>query len=70
MKITYGLLIGVILLTSGCTYYTTEIVDYPQVSVAPIVTYQSVGFAPAVVPTYYYGVQEPIDVTTNIVDYY
>ncbi|WP_165482376.1 hypothetical protein [Legionella moravica] len=54
------LLIGVALLSTGCVYTSTEVVEYRQVTVAPVV--ETVMFD--------YDQPGPIDVTTTTIDFY
>ena len=54
------LLIGVTLLSTGCVYTSTEIVEYRQVTVAPVV--ETVMFD--------YDEPGPLDVTTTTIDFY
>ena len=54
------ILIGVTLIATGCVTSTTEIVEYRQVTVAPVVE-------PVILDVDYPG---PIDVTTTTIDYY
>ena len=54
------ILIGTVVLMAGCCCTSTEIIQYRQVSVAPVVE-----------PVYVYPYsQGPIDVTTTTIDYY
>ena len=55
----WTMLIGVILLTTGCCC-STQVVQYRQVTVAPVVE-------PVILDVDYPG---PIDVTTTTIDYY
>lgn len=54
------LLLGVASLVTGCVYSTTEVVQYRQVIVAPVVE-------PVVLDIDYPG---PLDVATTTIDYY
>ena len=54
------ILIGVTLIAAGCCCSSTEIVQYRQVTVAPVVE-------PVVLDIDYPG---PLDVTTTTIDYY
>jgi hypothetical protein len=56
----WTILIGIALLTSACVCSTTEIVQYRQVTVVPVVE-------PVVLDVDYPG---PLDVTTTTIDYY
>lgn len=52
------MLIGVTFIISSCCCSTTEIVQYRQVTVAPVIE-------PVIIDD-----QEPIDVTTTTIDFY
>lgn len=54
------ILAGVSLLATACVCSTTEVVQYRQVTVAPVVE-------PVILDVDYPG---PIDVTTTTIDYY
>ncbi len=54
------IVLGIILLTTACTCRTTQIVQYRQVTVAPVVE-------PVILGIEYPG---PLDVTTTTIDYY
>ncbi|BCA94292.1 hypothetical protein TUM19329_06530 [Legionella antarctica] len=54
------IVLGIFLLTTGCACRTTEIVQFRQVTVAPVVE-------PVILGIEYPG---PMDVTTTTIDYY
>lgn len=54
------ILLGITLLTTACCTTTTEIVQYRQVAVAPVVQ-------PVILDVDY---PQPLDVTTTTIDFY
>lgn len=68
------ILLGITLLTTGCacnTCYTTELVQYRQVRVAPVVPVVTRVVAPVIQPVIIdAGYIEPLDVTTTTIDFY
>lgn len=54
------ILIGTVTMMAGCCCVNTEVVEYRQVAIAPVVE-------PVMVYPYSQG---PVDVTTTTIDYY
>ena len=54
------IVLGITLITTACATTTTEVVEYRQVTVAPVIE-------PVVLDVDYPG---PLDVTTTTIDYY
>jgi hypothetical protein len=54
------MLAGIALITTGCCYTTTEVVQYRQVTVMPVVQ-------PVILDV---DNPEPLDVTTTTIDFY
>jgi hypothetical protein len=57
------IILGIILLTAGCCCTSTQLVQYRQVTVAPVVPVVE----PVILSADYPG---PLDVTTTTIDYY